>query len=74
MIQDYLTIKTKRAVWLFECKVKCSPDREDTSPLAQIHEKRYAEKYQGKEMVIHEIGITFDPKTRNIVHFEVSEP
>lgn len=69
-----LTIKTKRAVWLFEFKVKCSPDREDTSPLAQIHEKRYAKKYQGKGMVIHEIGITFDPKTRNIVHFEVSEP
>jgi len=68
-----LTVKTKRAVWLFEFKVLSTPKRGKTAPLAQMHEKRYAEKYQGMGLLVYEIGITFDPKTRNIVHFEVGE-
>ncbi|MDD1730178.1 MAG: ATP-binding protein, partial [Methanospirillum sp.] len=68
-----LTVKTKQAIWLFEFKVLHMPKLGKVSPLVQMHEKGYADKYQGQGLPVHEIGIIFDPKTRNIVNVEMEK-
>ncbi|MCA1916262.1 ATP-binding protein [Methanospirillum hungatei] len=66
-----LTVKTKTGIWIFEFKVSDSPSHEPGSPLNQIREKKYREKYESDGRKIFEIGIIFNPMTRNIDHWEV---
>jgi hypothetical protein len=69
-----LCIKTSNAIWLFEFKVLGLGRKSTKSPLEQIKDKGYSEKYQKDGLPIYEIGVVFDPKSRNIVKWEVQEP
>jgi hypothetical protein len=62
---------TRTGIWIFEFKVQRSDVRQDESPLAQIRERGYAEKYRADGRNVYEIGIVFDPESRNIVTWEV---
>jgi hypothetical protein len=66
-----LTVMTRTGIWIFEFKVQRSDARQDESPLAQIRERGYAEKYRADGRSVYEIGIVFDPESRNIVTWEV---
>ncbi len=61
-----LTVIVKDKVYILEFKVKANFS-EDKSPLDQIKEKKYYEKYRGKYKEIYLIGITFSKEERNIV-------
>jgi len=65
-----LTVITKNSIWVFEFKVQSSDGNKGKSPLAQIQEKRYAEKYRADGRPVVEVGVVFDPETRNIVSWE----
>ena len=59
---------------MFEFKVLGS-NRENIENLTeQLRKKGYAEKYRKDILPIYEIGIVFDPESRNIVRWEVQEP
>ena len=64
-----LTVKTRSGIWIFEFKVSDIPP-EKTTALEQIHRKEYVQKYLADPRKKYLIGITFDPKSRNIIHFE----
>jgi len=57
-------VHTQSAIYLFEFKMEGASTPEEA--LAQIKERGYANRYlaEGKKIVC--IGVTFDPKTRNI--------
>jgi hypothetical protein len=61
-----LTVKTESGIWIFEFKVKGIDKSGDEDPLNQIKKRGYADKYQSDKRKIHEIGVVFDPITRNI--------
>ncbi len=65
-----LTVFTKKRIWIFEFKVLTPGMNEGNNPLAQIQEKRYAEKYKADGRPVIEVGIVFDPETRNIIQWE----
>lgn len=69
-----LTVKTKTGIWLFEFKIKGHDAPDGKTPLAQIRERKYADKYRSDTRKIYEIGIFFDPDTKNIETWEVGEP
>jgi hypothetical protein len=64
-----LTVKTRTGIWIFEFKVSDIPP-ENTSALEQIHNREYVQKYFADPRKKFLIGITFDPQSRNIIHFE----
>lgn len=66
-----LTVKTRTGIWIFEFTVLGLDTSRDTSPLTQIRERGYAEKYHSDQRKIYEIGITFNPVTKNIDKWEV---
>jgi len=66
-----LTVMTRTGIWIFEFKVQRSEGCKDQGPLAQIRERGYAEKYRADGRKVYEIGIVFDPESRNIVTWEV---
>ncbi len=66
-----LTVKTPSIIWIFELKVKGLDKSGDKSPLAQIKERGYADKYNTDSREIREVGIIFDPVSRNIERWEV---
>lgn len=68
-----LTVITKNFIWILEFKVQSSGDKKVKSPLAQIQEKRYAEKYRADGRPVIKVGVIFDPKTRNIVLWEMGQ-
>ncbi|MGP1363120.1 MAG: ATP-binding protein [Bacteroides sp.] len=57
-------VHTRDAIYIFEFKMEGVGTPEEA--LAQIRERGYADRYlaEGKKIVL--IGVTFDPKTRNI--------
>ncbi len=57
-------------VYLFEFKVVEMAS--EGAAMAQLQEKRYADKYRGQDRPIHLIGVEFSKKTRNITGFEVA--
>ncbi|MGC8650804.1 MAG: PD-(D/E)XK nuclease domain-containing protein, partial [Hydrogenobaculum sp.] len=61
-----LSILSEDAVYILEFKVV--EDKEEYKALKQIKEKRYYEKYKGKEVYL--IGIEFSKEKKNIVSFE----
>jgi len=74
-----MTVKTKQGIWIFEFKVKGQDTSSCASPLAQLRERGYALKYAGsvdadsKTIPVREVGIVFDPATRNIERWEMGE-
>lgn len=66
-----LTVKTRSNIWIFEFKVMGIDGSGEKSPLAQIRDRKYAEKYACESKKIYEIGIVFNPETRNIERWEV---
>ena len=67
-----MMIQTLYAIWLFECKVQDQTNRGayQKSPLLQLQEKKYAEKYRSCEKPLDLVGIVFNPVERNIVQLE----
>ena len=57
-------------VYLFEFKVVELAS--DGAAMAQLQEKRYADKYRSLNQPIHLIGVEFSKNTRNITAFEVA--
>ncbi|WP_409340153.1 ATP-binding protein [Methanospirillum stamsii] len=66
-----LTVKTRTGIWIFEFKVLGIDTSGDESPLDQIKRRGYAEKYRSDSRQIFEIGIVFNPETRNIERWEI---
>ena len=66
-----LTVKTRSGIWIFEFKVIGIDKSGDESPLEQIRKRGYAEKYRSDSRPIYEVGIVFDPETRNIERWEM---
>jgi hypothetical protein len=64
-----LTVMIENKVYIIEFKV--IKETEKGQALQQIKEKRYYEKYTGKEIYL--IGIEFSKEKRNIVNFEVEK-
>ena len=56
-------------VYLFEFKTTAAGSA--GSAMAQIRERRYADKYRRPGQPIHLIGVAFDPRSRNIDAFAV---
>ena len=67
-----LTVITRTGIWIFEFKV-LDLDHSNRSPLIQLQEKGYSEKYRTDGRPVYEIGIVFDPGSRNIVKWEVGD-
>jgi hypothetical protein len=63
-----MAVKLNGQVYLFEFKVV--EDVAEGRALAQIKEKKYADKYRALHRPIHLIGIEFSKKARNVVGFE----
>ena len=65
-----LAVRTGGHVYLFEFKVvEMTPPG---SALAQLLERRYADKYRARGQPIHLIGVEFSRDTRNVTAFEVA--
>ncbi len=65
-----VTVITNRAAWIFEFKVKREGLSLDETPLEQIQQKGYSEKYKAKGLKIWMTGIVFDPEIRNIIQWD----
>ena len=59
-----MTIKEGGYVYIFEFKMKTVMSAQQA--LAQIQEKKYAEQYRAEAKQIFEIGVSFDPETRDV--------
>ena len=65
-----MAVRTAGHVYLFEFKVaEMAPPG---SALAQLQQRRYADKYRAAGEPIHLIGVEFSRATRNITAFEVA--
>ena len=66
-----MAVRTGGHVYLFEFKVaEMAPPG---SALAQLRERRYADKYRASGEPIHLIGVEFSRETRNVTAFEVAD-
>ena len=66
-----MAVRTAGHVYLFEFKVvEMAPPG---SALAQLQERRYADKYRTSGEPIHLIGVEFSRATRNLTAFEVAD-
>ncbi len=66
-----MAVRTGGHVYLFEFKVvEMTPDG---SALAQLQERRYADKYRARGEPIHLIGVEFSRDARNVTAFEVAD-
>ena len=66
-----MAVRTAGHVYLFEFKVaEMAPPG---SALAQLQERRYADKYRATGEPIHLIGVEFSRASRNITAFEVAD-
>lgn len=65
-----ITVKTKSAIWVFEFKVRGMNKSLDSSPLLQIKNRGYLEKYAMDTRQKIAVGVIFEPKERNIEHYE----
>ena len=65
-----MAVRFNGHVYLFEFKVvELAPEG---AAMAQLRERRYAEKYRHLGEPIHLIGVEFSRETRNVVGFEVA--
>ena len=66
-----MAVRAYGHVYLFEFKVaEMAPPG---SALAQLKERRYADKYRGQDEPIHLVGVEFSRETRNITAFETAD-
>ena len=66
-----MAVRTAGHVYLFEFKVaEMAPPG---SALAQLQERRYADKYRATGEPIHLIGVEFSRATRNLTAFETAD-
>ena len=66
-----MAVRTGGHVYLFELKVvELAPPG---SALAQLRERRYADKYRDRGEPIHLIGVELSRETRNVTAFEVAD-
>ena len=66
-----MAVRTGGHVYLFEFKVvEMAPPG---AALAQLQERRYADKYRARGEPIHLIGVEFSRDTRNVTTFEVAD-
>ena len=66
-----MAVRAYGHVYLFEFKVaEMAPPG---SALAQLKERRYADKYRGQGEPIHLVGVEFSRGTRNITAFETAD-
>ena len=66
-----MAVRTAGHVYLFEFKVaEMAPPG---SALAQLQERRYADKYRASGEPIHLIGVEFSRATRNLTAFETAD-
>ncbi len=64
-----MAVRFNRQVYLFEFKVvEMAPEG---AAMAQLKEKRYADKYRGSGQAIHLIAVEFSREEKNIAAFEV---
>ncbi len=66
-----LTVKTGSGIRIFEFKVIGIEKSGDKSPMEQIRNRGYAEKYRSDSWQINEVGIVFDPEKGNIERREM---
>ncbi len=66
-----MTVHFNDNIYLFEFKVVELAS--EGAAMAQLKEKRYADKYRGLNQPIHLIGVEFSKDTRNITAFEVDK-
>ena len=64
-----MAVQFNGEVYLFEFKVV--EGEAEGKALAQIREKRYADKYRALNQPIHLIGVELGRKARNLAGFEV---
>ena len=64
-----MVIELPTETWIIEFKINASAD----SALAQIHEKKYYEKYTHLKKPIKLIGVEFSSTERNITEFKVED-
>ena len=64
-----MAVRFGGAVYLFEFKVIETAG--DGAALAQLKEKRYADKYRGLGQPIHLVGVEFSRDARNLAAFDV---
>ena len=65
-----MAVRFNGQVYLFEFKVVGMSG--EGAAMAQLKEKRYADKYRSLGQPIHLIGVEFDKDARNVVAFEVA--
>ena len=66
-----MAVRAAGHVYLFEFKVaKLAPPG---SALAQLQERRYADKYRAAGEPIHLVGAEFSRDTRNITAFDTAD-
>ena len=66
-----MAVRTGGHVYLFEFKVvELAPPG---SALAQLRERRYADRYRAEGEPIHLIGVEFSRESRNVTAFEVAD-
>ena len=65
-----MAVRFNGNVYLFEFKV-VELASEGTA-MAQLKQKRYADKYRGRGEPIHLIAVEFSRETRNLVGFETA--
>ncbi|MCL2468531.1 MAG: ATP-binding protein [Micrococcales bacterium] len=66
-----MTVLTATRIFVFEFKVV--PPAPVGSAIAQIEEKRYADKYLAEGLPVYQVGVEFSVETRNIVTFDVKQ-
>ena len=70
-----LVVRCDEGVYLFEFKLAQDAPRGPRGPrgdaLAQIKDRRYADKYRQSDRPVHLIGVEFSREARNIATFEV---
>ena len=64
-----MAVRFNRHVYLLEFKVVES--RPEGAAMAQLEDRRYADKYRGRGEPIHLIAVEFSRETRNLAAFEV---
>ncbi|WP_459936171.1 ATP-binding protein [Desulfonatronum parangueonense] len=63
-----MTIKLEDKIFIFEFKV-IGPGVQPGAALEQIRQKRYADKYKTPGVMVHLVGVEFEPQKRNIAGF-----
>ena len=63
-----MAVRLEGRVYVFEFKVV--EQARDGSAMAQLKDRRYAEKYRAPDVDVHLIGVEFSSASRNVVAFE----